>query len=956
MATVFLGNDLKHDRQVAIKVLHPEIGSALGPERFLLEIRIAARLTHPHIVPLHDSGEADGLLFYVMPFVEGESLRDRLTREKQLPVDEAIRIAREVADALQYAHAHKVLHRDIKPENILLQAGHAVVADFGVARAIGEAGEQRVTATGIAVGTPSYMSPEQAAGTRDLDGRSDLYSLACVLYEMLAGQPPFTGPTVESVVRQHLTADAPTVAHIRQSVPPEVSLTLTRALAKAPADRFSDTRQFADALERRASSAPPPDLTTARPPTRLPVSAAARRPRKRALVMLSVGLLTLLVVAVAFTKTARVLWARTQALPTLQGHVATGNWEAAHRLAARVEAVLPNDSSLAVMRSTFSDGIRVEGTPVGARVYRKAYNNSDDWEFLGLAPIGRVVVPRLPVVSQFKVEAPGFRTAFDIGAAAATAGATPVVRFSLAPEGTTPDDMVLVPGGELATGIPQLDPGDRARIADFYLDRFEVTNREYQTFVDSGGYKRRDLWEHDFIEDGRRLTWEEATRRFVDQTGRQGPSTWEAGRYPPERANHPVTGVSWFEAAAYAKFRGKRLPNVFQWSRAARFEAAGAILSASNIERMRGGGTAPVGSFGGMSGSGALDMAGNAREWCLNESKSVGGRFILGGAWNDAAYRFFESAIHSPFDRSATNGIRLVSGGDRSTAADRPIEPIFRDYRAERPVSDETFQFYRRLFAYDRLPLNGRMERRDTTAHWIREKVSYDAPYGRERITAFVFLPLHERPPYQTVVFFPPSPALRARSSDSLFSVGMFDFLVQGGRAVIYPVYKGTYERDDGTRFSDPDTTNRYREHAIQWQQDVSRTVDYLRSRADIDSARLGFLGHSWGGRLGSVVLAIEPRFAAAVLSAGGLNFRRAQPEVDDFNYVPRVRIPVLMLNGRHDNTFPLETAVKPMFDLLGAPADRKRLVVADGVHYVPRNVLIGETLDWFDRYLGPVK
>jgi pimeloyl-ACP methyl ester carboxylesterase len=252
--------------------------------------------------------------------------------------------------------------------------------------------------------------------------------------------------------------------------------------------------------------------------------------------------------------------------------------------------------------------------------------------------------------------------------------------------------------------------------------------------------------------------------------------------------------------------------------------------------------------------------------------------------------------------------------------------------------------------------LHPRLERRDSTAQWIREKVSYAAAYGGERLTAHVLLPLHVRPPYQTVVFFPGSNTLRVRSSETLLSVGLFDFLVQGGRAVIYPVYKGTYERDDGTRFSDPDASNRYKEHVIQWQKDVSRTLDYLGTRAEVDTTKLAYLGFSWGGRLGGVILAIEPRFEAAVLTVAGLNFRPAQPEVDDLNYLPRVHTPVLMLNGRHDNTFPLETAAKPMFELLGTPLDRKRHVVADGVHYVPRHTLIRETLDWLDRYLGPVK
>jgi TolB-like protein len=260
MATVYLAQDLKHDRQVAVKVLRPELAAALGPARFLQEIKIAANLRHPHILPLYDSGEADGFLYYVMPFVEGESLRDRLDREKQLAIDDALRVAREVADALSYAHGHGVIHRDIKPENILLESGHAVVADFGIARAVDAAGGERLTETGIALGTPAYMSPEQAAGEKDLDGRSDLYSLGCVLHEMLAGQPPFTGPTVESLVHQHLTREPPSVTAIRPSVPGSVAAALERSLAKTPADRFNPVALFSEALGSPLSvvtSAPP---------------------------------------------------------------------------------------------------------------------------------------------------------------------------------------------------------------------------------------------------------------------------------------------------------------------------------------------------------------------------------------------------------------------------------------------------------------------------------------------------------------------------------------------------------------------------------------------------------------------------------------------------------------------------------------------------------------------------
>ncbi len=271
MATVYLADDVKHHRKVAVKVLRPELAAALGAERFLREIETTANLRHPHILPLYDSGEADGFLYYVMPFVEGESLRERLTRERQLPIADALAIAREVADALGYAHARGVVHRDIKPENILLEGGHAVVADFGIARAVSAAGADRLTQTGISVGTPSYMSPEQAAGDPDLDGRSDLYSLGCVLYEMLGGQPPFTGPTAEAVARQHMITQAAPVTNLRPTVPAEVAGALARTLAKNPADRFNPAAQFVEALAASAPAAVAPR----RSPVRLVAAAAA---------------------------------------------------------------------------------------------------------------------------------------------------------------------------------------------------------------------------------------------------------------------------------------------------------------------------------------------------------------------------------------------------------------------------------------------------------------------------------------------------------------------------------------------------------------------------------------------------------------------------------------------------------------------------------------------------------
>ncbi len=264
MATVYLARDLKHQRQVAVKVLRTELAESIGAERFLREIEIAARLTHPHILPLHDSGEADGFLYYVMPYVEGESLRDRLTREPQLSVVDALSVTKEVADALSYAHSHNVLHRDIKPENILMHAGHALVADFGIARAMSLSTVDRLTATGAAIGTPAYMSPEQINAEPHLDDRCDIYSLGCVLYEMLAGQPPFTGPTTESICRQHVSADVPSVTTIRPHVPDGVVEIIDATLAKSPADRYASAEALAEHLSVQMALATDPSRAISR--------------------------------------------------------------------------------------------------------------------------------------------------------------------------------------------------------------------------------------------------------------------------------------------------------------------------------------------------------------------------------------------------------------------------------------------------------------------------------------------------------------------------------------------------------------------------------------------------------------------------------------------------------------------------------------------------------------------
>jgi len=345
MATVFRAHDLRHDRDVAIKVLHPDLGAALGGERFLTEIRTTARLQHPHILPLLDSGSADGLLYYVMPLVTGETLRARLGREKQLPADDAVRIASEVADALGYAHELGVIHRDIKPENILLQGGHATVADFGIALAVQQAGGQRMTQTGLSLGTPQYMSPEQATGERTIDARSDLYALAAVTYEMLVGEPPFTGPTVQAILSRVMTEEPRPIVSQRKSIPDHIEYAVMRGLEKLPADRWGSAREFVAALSA-TGGAPQASMSAARARGTTPVTISWRA-RMRDPLVLTLAALTF--VSVGFAG-----WSRRNTRPSDAGEVVRFTIPAlqsqqANSLGLTTLAISPNGRTLVYM-------------------------------------------------------------------------------------------------------------------------------------------------------------------------------------------------------------------------------------------------------------------------------------------------------------------------------------------------------------------------------------------------------------------------------------------------------------------------------------------------------------------------------------------------------------------------------------------------------------------------------
>jgi len=330
----------------------------------------------------------------------------------------------------------------------------------------------------------------------------------------------------------------------------------------------------------------------------------------------------------------------------------------------------------------------------------------------------------------------------------------------------------------------------------------------------------------------------------------------------------------------------------------------------------------------------------------------------MSGAWDEPAYTFNQGDARSPFERSANFGFRCAKyavTGAAAKAADPVILPT-RDFSHEKPVSDALFQVYKGLYSYDKTPLQAAVEATKETDIWKREKITFAAAYGSERVTAYLFLPKKSQPPFQAVVYFPGSGAISLRSFEPGPESDFIDFVVRSGRAVIFPVYKGTYERGDDLQSDNPNTSISYRDHVIAWSKDLGRSIDYLETRPDIDPTKLAFEGLSWGAGMGALMPAVEDRIKVSVLIVPCLYFQKSLPEVDGFNFVSRVKVPVLMLNGRFDFFCPVETSQEPMFRLLGTPSQDKRRVVYETGHNIPRNEMIKESLDWLDRYLGPVK
>jgi formylglycine-generating enzyme required for sulfatase activity/dienelactone hydrolase len=964
MGVVYKAIDVRLNRPVALKFLTPALTrDREANERFRHEAQAASALDHPNICTIHEIDETpDGELFFVMAYYDGETLKELIERGP-LGLEKSLDIASQIAKALARAHESGLVHRDIKPANLMItREGLVKILDFGLVKL---AGGSDVTRTGTTVGTVAYMSPEQIAG-EEVDSRADLWALGVVLYEMLGGARPFAGKDDFVVLNSILNSRPVPLAGQHEKIPAGLQRVVARALEKKPASRYGSAGELLADLTACQTA-----LRYATAPAGTDMFRLLRRP------LVAVPAAAVLIAAVAgaaaiYRGNARTRWARNEAIPQIMRLVQTDDYTGAFALAKQAERYIPNDPVLSGLWPQFSSAVSIKTEPAGADVYVQPYAATDNaWQRLGPTPIEATNLPL--GVYRFRIEKEGFETLVlaarnpgnllgNLGAANVDPRRKPVT-ISLMLPGRSPG-MVPVPGGAFPLTLSGFNTDDLIALDPFLIDRNEVTNREFKQFVDDGGYGNEEYWHGlSFVADGHQLTWQEALSEFRDSTGRPGPATWELGAYPAGQDQYPVGSVSWYEAVAYCRSKEKVLPTVFHWARTALSPAehlnplAATIVRFSNLGKQ---GPAPVGSFRGMGPYGTYDMAGNVREWAWNEAAG-GRRWIAGGAWNDPEHMFIVPNSLPPFDRSATNGFRCAQYGTETPIPDRlmgRVEPASRDCRSAKAVSDEVFDVFRRQFSYVKSALNARVERRDTSgADWIREKITLDAGYESERVTAFVFLPHDAKPPYQVVVEFPGLTAFLGRASSEGLQPGIADFIVKTGRALVLPVWKGSYERwDPFNSLQGEEYLRTFRMRMFQWRQDLGRLLDTLSTRNDIDSDRIGYLGVSFGSSTALPLLALDERLKVAVLMAPGFTYRLLPPEADPVNYVSRVKMPVLMLGGRHDYVFPLETSQAPLFDRLGTAPEQKRHVVFDAGHLdFPRSQTIREVLAWLDRYLGPV-
>jgi eukaryotic-like serine/threonine-protein kinase len=925
MGEVWLARDLRLGRQLAIKTLRPD-GDDDSRRRLLSEAQAASALNHPHIVTVYDIGRDDaGRDFIAMEHIDGEPLSARLSRGEH-GVGLALEVGLALASALAAAHAAGIIHRDVKPGNVMsTPSGQIKLLDFGLAKrdpsAIGPDDltcAPPATAEGVVSGTPAYMAPEQIEGV-GVSAHTDVFALGLLLFELACGRRAFVAPTPAALLVAILRDQPPPLARDCPDCPPALARLVAECLARQPTARPTS----AEVLRRLQAMSD--DWRK-----RHTVAARLRRP------MVAWPLAGVLLVALAAG-----LWVRQQqmagarvlddglreieALVTAERRIDAF----AHVLGLRRQ--FPDDPRLAQWWEELGFPVDLVTTPPGARLRIKPYTEPDaDWIELGYSDQPGARVPAAHV--RWSVEAEGH---------------LPLVLALSVP----PPPLQLTPIEDAVPGMRRVDAGTVARprlpvreVGAFWLGETEVTNAEYQRFVDDGGYRNPEWWSEPFIDGDVELGFGEAIARFKDATGRTGPAGWELGRHVDGAEQLPVSGISWYEASAYAAWAGARLPSAWHWLSAAAHSNDSDVLALGNFESSA---VAAVGSRRATSPYGHEDLAGNVAEWTA--TRRDGAVLIMGGHWRSLGYLFNDYDGADPWTRNDHIGLRIARiDGDTDPAFTEA--PPREQLEYGEPVGDDVFNVLLRFYASEPAARPGLLEGEQSYPHWRLQRWRIPTAYADGGFRLWLYLPHGAAPPYQTVLYAPTSSA-QIMSDSALDGARDFAWIVRSGRAVAFPVFFDTYER----RLPADVELSVRRTARMRWSQDAARVIDLLQAHPDLDTTRLAFVGYSLGAQAGMSMLAVEPRFKAGVLIATGLHPRVVPPELDLVNFLPRIRQPVLLVGGADDFINPVQTSQRPLFDRLTGAAAKQHYIFQGGHVPSKHQEVIGVVLDWLDRHLDPV-
>src|ERR1700752_1004649 len=1009
MGEVFLAEDTSLRRKIAIKVLPSEsTADERAKQRLVREAQAAAALDHPNICAIYEVGESDGNTFICMQFVGGETLQS-LIQHKALDLAQVLDISIQVADALADAHARGIIHRDIKPANIMITPrGSVKVMDFGLAKLFESVEDnkseaetvQLISTQGAVIGTLPYMSPEQVRG-ETLDGRSDIFSLGVVLYELLTGQQPFAQKSTAATASSILTTDPPPLARFSKELPAELERIVSKALKKNPDERYQtikdlllDLRSLKDELEfqhrlERSSSSETHTLNTPLPASEsdatvrlaaLPTDASESEiTRKRIRPAWLIGIPALLVLSVVgwfVWRNANIRWAKRQ-VPHIEELAQAGKFFEAYDQALAVQKYLGNDETIGRLLPTISDVISVNTDPAGANVYLKRYafdpsGKAPDRTLVGTTPINNLRIARGEYILEIEKDGYGKVERSISGAILHTGNLVvlpqPIrIAQKLFTPNQLPGQMVFVPGGDYRLVAWARPTDTRLKLGDYFIDKYEVSNREYREFINAGGYLKRQYWKNDFVKDGKTLSWEEASKEFKDRTALPAPRSWTNQNFPEGKGDFPVTDITWYEAAAYAAFRGKQLPTIFQWEKAARdgqssalgnYMPWGLFYPGDTVERRANfdnNGSVAVNTLEfGMSPFGAYNMAGNVSEWTGNDSSE--GFIATGGGWGDPLYTFAQYGMLPGFHSSSKRGFRCAlnapgSSGDQG-AAKIEISSEIPTYTAS---SDANFRTWANAYHYDDTPLDAQVVEVKETDEWRREKIIFNGA-EKKRAIAYLYLPKNYPRPLQVINVVPADDVDGGLRSITASIEDRLVPLIKLGRAVYGVVLEGYIERLRPPEYVQPDpSTAEYREMIVRRVTDVRRGLDYLATRNDVDNHRIALFAPSAGARVGLILAAVEPRYAAVFLQGAGVRptDQLNRPEANPINFASHITAKKMMLHGRYDEDTPFKTQGEPLFKLLQEP---KRIVMYEGSNVPQPELFVTNINAFLDETLGPVK